>query len=256
MSEKTFRERVRRLVLAIRNPLLPTQSREHLQALRLREIEIVSRYLPECGRLLEIGAGSGWQSRELSLRGYDVSSIDIPESNFSGQREWPVIDYDGRNIPFSSKSFDIVFSSNVLEHIPHVREFQSEIRRVLKDDGIAVHLVPSAGWRFWTNLTHPIRYWTPPIRHGEHASNALSEVLAFRRRTWKKLFVETGWQVEMCAPTGLFYTGCSVADHCLSIRSRERLARFAGSACNIFVLRKGKSAMALEPGDRAHTPVT
>jgi SAM-dependent methyltransferase len=256
MSAKTLRERAKRFVLAIRNPLLPRQSREHLQALRLREIEIVSRYLPKRGRLLEIGAGSGWQSRELSLRGYDVASIDIPESNFSAQREWPVIDYDGHNIPFCGKSFDIVFSSNVLEHIPHVREFQSEIQRVLRDDGIAVHLVPSAAWRFWTNLTHPVRYWTPPIRHGEHASNALSEVLAFRRRTWEKLFVETGWQVEMSAPTGLFYSGCSVADHYLSISSRERLARFAGSACNIFVLHTGRRATVLESGDRAHTPST
>ena len=39
---------------------------------------------------------------------------------------------------------------------PDVIEFQSEMQRVLTKDGIAIHLMPTATWRLWTNLTH---YW-------------------------------------------------------------------------------------------------
>ena len=233
-----MRQALEGIARSIRKTLLPEQTREHLEALRLRELEIVGTVLPPRGRLLEIGAGSGWQSRELARRGYSVSAIDIPQSNFAGERIWSVADYDGERIPFEDASFDIIFSSNVLEHVPHVRALQREIRRVLHDDGVVVHVVPSASWRVWTNVTHPVRYGALPLRHGEHAANAWSEVLTFRKSAWRSLFQETGWQVEVSRPVGLFYTGCSVADHYLPIRGRELLAKIAGSACHLFVLRK------------------
>jgi ubiquinone/menaquinone biosynthesis C-methylase UbiE len=104
--------------------------------------------------ILEIGAGAGWQAKELAENGFEVEAIDIEDSNYSEQRVWKVTDYDGRNIPFADNRFDIVFSSNVLEHIPHLEEALDETQRVLKPDGIAIHIVPSASWRFWTNLAH------------------------------------------------------------------------------------------------------
>jgi 2-polyprenyl-3-methyl-5-hydroxy-6-metoxy-1,4-benzoquinol methylase len=233
-----MKQHIKRIVKAIRNPFLPKQSREHLEGLRKREVELLRASLPPGGRLLEIGAGSGWQSRALASMGYEVSAIDIAASNYADQRIWPVADYDGQRIPFGDSQFDIVFSSNVLEHIPHVQAFQADILRVLIVGGVAVHAVPSSAWRFWTNVTHPLRYWTPPFRHGEHASNAVSEIYYFSRGWWTRLFADTGWEVVQARPGGIFYTGCSVFDHHLSLQSRERLAPILGSACSIFVLRK------------------
>jgi 2-polyprenyl-3-methyl-5-hydroxy-6-metoxy-1,4-benzoquinol methylase len=150
---------------------------------------------------------------------------------------WPVQDYDGVSIPFPAESFDVVFSSSTLEHISHLRAFQSEMRRALKPGGMAIHIVPSAAWRFWTSLTHPIRYLTLPIVHGEHSANVVSEMLAFRRRSWANLFAETGWVVQDIRPGGLFYTGCCIADRRLPPARREQLSRWLGSSVNIFVLR-------------------
>lgn len=106
------------------------------------------------GSLLEIGAGAGWQAQELSKKGYKVDAIDIKSSQYLKDSIWPVKEYDGFNIPFPDNYFDYIFSSNVLEHIPHIEKFQSEIYRVLKNRGLAIHIVPSASWRFWTNITH------------------------------------------------------------------------------------------------------
>ncbi len=91
--------------------------------------------------------------------GYQVDAIDIPQSHYLDEAVFPVKVYDGRRIPFADASFDVVFSSNALEHIPHIEAFQAEIRRVLAPGGYAVHLMPSSSWCFWNNLTY---YWTIP----------------------------------------------------------------------------------------------
>lgn len=130
---------------------------DKLRAIRLAELERVLPYFPAGCRVLEIGAGAGWQALELDRKGFEVEAIEYAHTGFRAlaeQRVWNVIEYDGAHIPFPDNSFDIVFSSNVLEHIPHVRAFQDEIRRVLKPDGIAVHLMPTASWRIWSTFAH------------------------------------------------------------------------------------------------------
>jgi SAM-dependent methyltransferase len=51
-------------------------------------------------------------------------------------------------------TFDYVFSSNVLEHVPLLDELESEIARVLTTDGLAIHILPTHTWRLWTTLTY------------------------------------------------------------------------------------------------------
>ncbi len=108
------------------------------------------------GALLEIGAGAGWQAQELSKNGFHVSAIDIKTSRYISNSVWHVEEYDGYNIPFPDNHFDVVFSSSVLEHIPHIEKYQAEIARVLKKKGTALHIVPSTSWRLWTNIMHYI----------------------------------------------------------------------------------------------------
>lgn len=212
------------------------QSTSHLENLRMAELEVAVRFLPASGRLLELGAGSGWQARELAAQGYEVSAVDVPTSNYREQRVWPVTDYDGHELPFEAGTFDVVFSSNVLEHIPHVREFQSELQRVLRPGGVAVHLIPSGAWRVWTNVSYLLRMWVPSQRHGEHAANAIDEIRYFHHAWWERLFEETGWLIKRRSVNGLFYTGSSIMDARISVAARSRLSRVLGSACNVFVL--------------------
>lgn len=135
-----------------------TMDLSYLEILRRSELEMVLSEIraekPDANTLLEIGAGSGWQAQRLAENGYSVEAIDIGSSTYSDHRIWPIVEYDGQHIPFPDRYFDVVFSSNVLEHIPHLKEYQDEIKRVLKPDGIAVHVVPSGTWRCWTTLAH------------------------------------------------------------------------------------------------------
>lgn len=242
---------------------------------------MVMKLIPPGSRVLEIGAGAGWQAKALAERGFEVTAIDIPQSNYSALRVWPVIDYDGCTIPAADGQFDVIFTSNVLEHIPHIEEFQREMRRVLKPGGMALHLMPSATWRFWTILTFYLdrlkkvflRLMPPrpdsansakiiarvdssprrrsfssrlltlmfPRRHGERGTT-LSEIYLFSRHRWNGLFRKAGWEVIAVRPNRLFYSGQRVCGHLLSITRRETLSRVLGSSCILYTLKNPDTA--------------
>jgi len=255
---------------------------KHLESIRLSELESVVTEIKSAkpGRniILEIGAGTGCQAKKLSENGNAVEAIDIKDSNYSENRIWPILNYDGEHIPFPDSHFDVVFSSNVLEHITHLSGFQDEIKRVLKSDGIAVHVVPSGTWRFWTNVAHyafifkttiniifnkttlkresqicnsvEIQTNRPsktrllkkaifPSRHGE-IGTAVSEIYYFSRRRWYMIFKRSEWEVKKYFSNRLFYTGYMILGSAVSIQFRKYLSYLFGSSCHIFVLTKGK----------------
>ncbi len=127
---------------------------EFLHQIRRHEIAFVERHLPPGIRILEIGGGTGFQAKLLAEHGYDVASIDIPQSNYAEERVFPVIDYDGAAIPFPDDSFDVVFSSNVLEHIRDRLRLYDEIDRVLRPGAYCLHAMPTGTWSFWTIVSH------------------------------------------------------------------------------------------------------
>lgn len=126
----------------------------HLERVRAYELEEVVAEIPPGSRVLEIGAGPGYQARALSELGFDVEAVDLRTSTYAEVRVWPVIDYDGRRLPFTDAAFDVVFSSHVLEHVRDGESFQAEIARVLRPGGRAIHVLPTATWRLWTILSH------------------------------------------------------------------------------------------------------
>jgi SAM-dependent methyltransferase len=240
---------------------------QHLRSIRELEAQQVLPWLPASGRLLEIGAGAGWQASQFAAAGLDVFAIDLAGSPYLPHTRFPTIRYDGFSIPFADASFDVVYSSNVLEHIPHVEAFQREIRRVLRPNGRIIHVLPTPAWRMATSFTHyvhgirrlikrprqgannsdpPSHHKTPrrgprlgvllPSRHGEYG-NWVTEVFYFSKWRWLRLFKRAGLELEATRALGLFYTGYSVADAALTLKARKRLSLVLGSACRLFVLR-------------------
>lgn len=247
---------------------------EFAHAMRAAELEQAISKLPPGGKLLELGAGDGWQAHVLQQRGFDVTAIDVETSRSDTLQHFPVSLYDGRALPFPDDSFDAIYSSNVLEHVVDFTQIQSELARVLRPGGVAIHCVPSAVWRIWTTLGHPFYAarlaWrlmgasgnritpnasSPRIeksiqgasflalvhmglispRHGEHG-NLLSEHWLFSRRIWNKRFKETNWYVDTVSSTHLFYTGNELFGLMMPTYLRRCLASMLGSSTLIYSL--------------------
>ena len=246
----------------------------YLEEIRHHELKTVTELFPAPAYVLEIGGGSGFQAKQLVGLGYRVEAVDIASSKHQENRFFPVKEYDGFSLPFEDERFDVIFSSNVLEHIPHIHDFQTEMKRVLKKGGRAIHLMPTASWRFWTSLCHypfliksaiflffqkwnlrptsipamqgylgdrsfleKFRMALFPYRHGERG-NIFTEAYYFSKVGWKKLFSRTGWAIKDHRPSRLFYTGYQLFGSRLSLSAREKFSRLLGSACHVFVLVK------------------
>jgi len=239
---------------------------DFLRSVREAELQQIRPLLPRTGRLLEIGAGAGWQSRLLNDWGYEVTAVDVPVSNYALHRIWPIIDYDGRSLPFRSETFDAIFSSNVLEHIVDFDGAMAECSRVLVPGGVAIHIVPSAAWRLWSLLGHYpaglrhvllergieshretsasdqrakkrglLQRILLAERHGEHGS-ALGELRGFSRNAWLQRFSRCGWVAQEVRVNHLIYSGHGLLGVRLSLPARRFLAGMLGSACHVFAL--------------------
>ncbi len=239
-----------------------------LRQLRCSEIESVKKYFKSETRILEIGGGSGYQASLMASYGCVVSSIDLENREKSKESHFPVQGYDGTHIPFEADSFDLVFSSNVLEHVQDLPDLMEEMRRVLKTDGMMIHILPSATWRFWTSFAHYIYVpiyllkrrncsegsFESSVNHlkkrysyffliknalfaGPHGKypNALSELYYFSKYRWWHLFKKNHCEIVRFLQNGLFYTGYGLFPG-LSLAIRKKLACFLGASCHIFVM--------------------
>jgi SAM-dependent methyltransferase len=119
-------------------------------------------------QLGDISGGTGFQARRLAVRGYAVTAIDIVQSDPDSMQAFPVARYDGGRFPCADRSYDAVFSSNVLEHIEEPGLIHRECRRVLKPEGYCVHVVPTAAWRFWEAAGHHAGLAAAAVLHGPH----------------------------------------------------------------------------------------
>ncbi len=254
--------------------LAPEFSLDFRKLLRTSELEEVIPLLPPGGAILEVGAGAGWQAKELASRGFAVTAIDITSSCYSEVQEWNVIEYDGYKIPLDDNSVDVVFSSNVMEHVPHIREFVGEMKRVLKPGGYMVHVMPTSLWRVATTIAfYPYRVKlallrtlfarykkkggvdrggegiSPGVKVGKLArllfptlhgvrGNFVTEMYYFSYGYWKTTFAEGGMSIASTQPAGLLYTGYKVLGALLPLSCRKLLAKVVGSSCRIYITEK------------------
>lgn len=223
---------------------------DFLTRLRSEELDVLAASTPPGTRVLEFGAGTGEQARLLSDRGFDVVAIDLASSGYVRDRQFPVIDYDGRRIPLPDSSVDVIFSSNVLEHVEDLATTFAEFRRVLRPDGLGIHAMPTPAWRFWTFVSGvptsivALAKLKPkvavgallPIGHGT-SWEGVSELWTFSPRWWRATFAKHRFQIVEDRPLGLFYTGHFLLGERLPFERRRQLARTLGSATHIYVVR-------------------
>ena len=131
---------------------LPTDNWHHF--LRLRDLrQIISVERPERStRVLELGAGDGVQTAALRELFEEVIPTDpAPFGDVDG-----IIVADAANLPFEDDSFDLIFSSNVLEHVENIDDAFAEMKRVLTPGGIMIHSMPTGTWKIIQLIGQPL----------------------------------------------------------------------------------------------------
>jgi SAM-dependent methyltransferase len=125
------------------------------------------------GVVLDAGSGAGYGSAYLAdhgaqfAHGIDVSAEAVAFSQHYFQR--PNLQYQVMSLEeitgFEPHSFDLIYSSNVLEHVPNILAFLRSAWQLLKPDGTMVIAVPPiVNWELQAvNIANPFHYniWTP-----------------------------------------------------------------------------------------------
>ncbi|MDP3763190.1 MAG: methyltransferase domain-containing protein [bacterium] len=123
---------------------------KYLHAIRKREIDVIFSLLSQKHFIsgLEVGAGDGFQTTLLAphvdkLISSDLNFKRIKESLKVSKVEYKAIDADSIKGVFKPNTFDIIFSSNMLEHVHDSYKFLAATQPMLTDNGYAIHVVPS-----------------------------------------------------------------------------------------------------------------
>lgn len=229
---------------------------------------------PNFGKVLELGCGTGIQTILLASRADQVIATDYTSERFPDNLPSNVqfMAMDAQNLrQFKDGEFDLVFSSNLLEHLPQVDSCLAECRRVLARGGIAIHTVPNNLWKlFYLLLYYPslmrtactklcgrfvmsdrtshlqqtralndnlrdVRRlrWTRHLFPSPHgiSSSHWREWFAWRERTWCQRFEHAGFQLDSIARLPFYY------GHDIFIRSIHRAGNRLGlSASTAYIL--------------------
>jgi SAM-dependent methyltransferase len=101
-------------------------------------------------RALDLGSGAGQFTAELARAGAEVVGAEVAQAAVDRARSaYPELDFrlvpiDGE-LPFEDNSFDLVWASEVIEHVADTGLWLSEVRRVLAPGGRLVLTTPAHG---------------------------------------------------------------------------------------------------------------
>jgi SAM-dependent methyltransferase len=128
-----------------------------------REAGLLARHVPQDGRVIEIGCGNGrflavlHEVRpDIALAGVDIEDVgmgDLPVTFYHGQLE---------QVAIEPASFDAVYCSNLIEHVPDPGAFLRKCREILKPGGVIVGITPDhlsldryVFGRYWAGYHYP-----------------------------------------------------------------------------------------------------
>lgn len=133
-------------------------------------------------RVLDIGSGTGWFSQRAADRGATVTALDIGMRLLARVREkcaCTAINADACALPFRAATFDVVISSECIEHSLEPLAAVREMARVVKPGGTLVLTTPNRLWRWSASVAAVLRL--RPYSGYEHWVSRRAVVRELRR---------------------------------------------------------------------------
>lgn len=101
---------------------------------------------PKNSKILDIATGKGYLVKELSSKGFkNIYAADINLKNFAFDKDiYSLKEVDAnKTLPYKSTFFDVVISSETIEHLRNPRDFMGEVYRILKPGGVFILTTPN-----------------------------------------------------------------------------------------------------------------
>ncbi len=154
---------------------------KHQQIIRDAEWSQIEKQITKKSKFLDVGCGAGYSlmraSKDLNC---EVEGIDAdPGSHGVGRYIKNMVNTVSikqgfaEDLPYANQSFDVVYSSHVLEHVNSESKSLKEMKRVLKDDGILIIGMPTASMAILNYLSQLV--FTTHIKIYELFRNLFSE---------------------------------------------------------------------------------
>lgn len=179
-------------------------------ALKRRVISIITELdIKDTDRILDCGCGDGLYLKTIrDLAGCHIMGFDTDMRSlglvqgFLAQNPVPLTRGDIVKLPFKDNSFDKIFSTEVLEHVPNDLKAAQEIFRVLKPGGLAIITVPNHNYPF---LWDPIN-WILEHLIGRHIKSGFwaglwnMHLRLYYPGEIKTLLSKAGFKIELVKP--------------------------------------------------------
>jgi SAM-dependent methyltransferase len=154
--------------------------------------------IPRGASILEVGCGDASFTRSLAEYSSDVTAVDISasqiEQNARTHPEIRFVQHDlAQPLPFASDSFDVIWCSEVLEHLFDPGLAVREMRRVVKNGGKLLVTVPYHG--LFKDVCIALFKWD------EHFTPTNPHIRFFTRNTLSQLAAAAGFadiETETC----------------------------------------------------------
>ncbi len=124
-----------------------------------RSLKMLKKYKSSNAKVLDFGCGIGFNIYYYAQTFPDIVGIDNDKNAVEIAKKQlkklgcnkEILHYDGKELPFSSNTFDIVNVSDVWEHAENPCLMLEEIQRVMKKNGILYITNPNKLWPIETH---------------------------------------------------------------------------------------------------------
>lgn len=129
-----------------------------------RNASRVSEKIPPSGSCLEVGCGNGSFLALLGELRADIAlaGVDIRDLGVSGIQQFTFYEGQLEDIDFAGRRFDVIYCSNLIEHVPDPHRFLAACTAILNPGGVIYGITPDhlsidryIFKRYWAGYHYP-----------------------------------------------------------------------------------------------------
>lgn len=130
----------------------------------LNQVEVLNKIIPPQSKVLDLGCGLGFTTALLASSCKDVSIVGVDKVEHSPWKELKKFgcDFcvcDATSLPFLTKSFEVIASFGVMEHIDSEMKFLREINRCLQNGGYNILFQLPNKYSFMEYMSKKMDIW-------------------------------------------------------------------------------------------------